>query len=451
MAVNGIYTALTGMNAHRRILDTTAHNVANQATPGYRRQIVDLAPVTAGTGAAVFAGTGNRSLGVDVVDTRRVLDQLAEARANRAVGTAVGSATTRDAMLRIEAVFDEPTERGIATQLDAFWTSWSDLADRADDPVARGEVLSRAQSLIDRLRQASDELQDVEFDTRRQLGGIADEINTLAGQVAELNRSIASATGTPNGLLDERDRLTAKLASMAGAQVQPGDFDQVSVTIGGRLLVGGGSAFTVTTAANGLVWASDGSALRPGPSELASIDSIRADALPNAQGALDAIVATLVTEVNALHSVGYAPDGTTGRDFFDPAGTTAGTISLSADVVGQPENLAAGAPILPGPTAPGTFDGRQAQAIGDLAVNGNADADYRTFIAGLAVDTSNARRRSDTAQQIADRALDEAESVSGVNLDEEMVQMMAAQRGYEASARVLQAVDEMLQTLIGLV
>ena len=162
-------------------------------------------------------------------------------------------------------------------------------------------------------------------------------------------------------------------------------------------------------------------------------------------------MATLVNEVNAVHRQGYDIDGNTGLDFFDPAGTTITSLALSADVAGQPDRLAAGAPVLPGPTAPGLFDGGQAQILGDLAVDGTADSAYRSFVSRIGVDTNASARRAVSTQQIADRALDEAESVSGVSLDEEMANMMAAQRGFEASARVLNVVDEMLQTVIGMI
>lgn len=447
----GIFSALSGMRAHRQIIDTTAHNISNQLTPGYRRQMVDLAPASIGTGAQVFSGPGSRVLGVNVVDTRRVLDEMAEGRARRGVATAVDAATTHSAMLQIEDVFGEPTENGLASQLDAFWVSTSDLADRATDSVARGDVLSRAGALADRFQQAGRDLDAVTADADRRLGTMTSEINTIAVQVADLNRSIAASASTPNSLLDERDRLANELVTLAGAEVRPSDRGQVSVAIGGRLLVGNGSAYPVRHDASGIVWDVDGAALQPASSELAALDRLRNETIPDAHAQLDTIVDGLVTEVNAVHQQGYGLDGVTGRNFFDPAGTTAATIALSADIDGQPDRIGAGAPALPGPTAPGPYDGGQAQLLGNLSVDGSADSNYRSFIAGLGVETNASGRRADTARQIANRSLDAAESVSGVSLDEELTTMMAAQRGFEASARMLGVVDEMLQTVIGMI
>lgn len=451
MSVSGIFTALSGMNAHRQMLDTAAHNVTNQLTPGYRRQVVDIAPASVGTGPQVFTGPGSRIGGVEIGDTRRVLNAAAEVRAQQGVAAAVDASTTHSAMTRLEDVFGEPSETGVASQLDAFWGSWSDLATRADDPVARSEVLSKASTLIDRLGQASQEIDNMDADASRRLSSMTDEINTIAAQVADLNGAIANSPNSASSLKDERDMLASRLVGLAGAEVRESDRGQVNVSVGGRLLVANSNSYDVRHDATGIVWDVGGGALRPGPSELASLNRLRNETLPSTKAELDTVVATMVTEVNDAHRQGYGLDGTTGRDFFDPAGVSAATVAVSAAITADPDLLAAGAPVLPGPTAPGLFDGTQAQALGDLALTGSADSDYRVLIAGLGIETNAAGRRAVSTQQIADRALDEAESVSGVNLDEEMVMMMAAQRGFEASARVLNVVDEMLQTVMGLI
>ncbi len=450
MAISGLYTALSGIHAHRQILDNASHNVANQLTPGYRRTLVDLAPVSAGTGAQVFAGQGTQELGVDVVDTRRVLNVMSESRARATLATAVDASTSHEAMLRLEHVFAEPGTNGIANQLDAFWVSWSDLATRAADPVARSEVLSQANGIIDRFQLASDDLRSVGYDAERRLATMSTEINTMAAQVADLNKSIAASPTTANALLDQRDALAAELETMAGVQIRPTERGQIAVSVGGRLLVGNGSSYDVRYAGGTIVWDVDGTQLQPTTSELSALNRLRDETLPDTLAALDTIVADFVTEVNTAHEAGYGLDGVTGRPFFDPAGTTAEALALSADVDGQPDHLAAGAPELPGPVAPGPHDGGQAQVIGDLAESGTSTADYRSFVADLGIRTNAAGRTADSSRLVADQALDDAESVSGVNLDEELAMMMAAQQGYEASARVLRAADEMLQTLMGL-
>jgi flagellar hook-associated protein 1 FlgK len=147
---------------------------------------------------------------------------------------------------------------------------------------------------------------------------------------------------------------------------------------------------------------------------------------------------------------------TTGLNFFVPAVSaavgpppvtgvpvTAATIRLSADVAGLPQNIAAGA------AGAAPLDGEQARALAGLIdATGGADADYRALIAGLAVETRGAIRRADNQAQVTDTAISDAESVGSVSIDEEMANLVGSQRAYEASARFLSVVDELLGTLI---
>ena len=128
---------------------------------------------------------------------------------------------------------------------------------------------------------------------------------------------------------------------------------------------------------------------------------------------------------------------------------TAATIELRpVDVAGQPgqhrrRRTAAG------PAAPGALDGEQARAIAALADSATGpDSQYRALIAGLAVETRGAIRRADNQAHVTDTAISDAESVGSVSIDEEMANLVGAQRAYEASARFLTVVDELLGTLI---
>ena len=187
----------------------------------------------------------------------------------------------------------------------------------------------------------------------------------------------------------------------------------------------------------------------PHPVELASLTKTIADVVPRYRAALDGVASSLVTEVNALHTTGYDLAGTTGLNFFDPANTTAATLSLSADVAGQPGRVAAGAPVFPGPTAPGPFDGELARDIAAIAERASGpDSDYRSLVNTLGLEVRNAIRSDDVQAQVALAAANDAESVGGVSIDEEMANLMVAQRAYEASARVMTVVDDLLGVLM---
>jgi flagellar hook-associated protein 1 FlgK len=223
----------------------------------------------------------------------------------------------------------------------------------------------------------------------------------------------------------------------------------VDVTVNGRPIVSATTAFDLDGTTGTLVFQSDGLPVGPTSGEAASLSATITDVVPRYRALLDDVANTLVTTVNAVHSVGYDQAGTTGRTFFTPAGVTAATISLSTDVVGQPSHVAAGAPVLPGPTAPGPLDGEQARLMAALADSATgADSKYHAMITGLAVETRGATQRAEIQDQVAESAIRDADSVGAVSIDEEMAGLVAAQRAFEASARVFTVIDEMLQTLI---
>ena len=447
--LSGLYTALSGMNAQRRVLDVTAHNVANEATDGFHRQRVELKPAGVASVAAVFAGTGANVGGVDVVDVTRITDQLAEDRLVHESSAKAGTDTLRTNMERIELAFLEPSEDGIAALLDDFWGGWTDLSSLPGDPAIRSQMLERSQTLIDALHRASADLDQIELTARNDVISLADDVNDLADRIAQLNSAIAGSAATPNDLLDQRDVLLKDLAELTGAVGRPGPGGQVDVSIGGRTIVSGTIVQQVDGAGGVLRWVGDGSVVATPPSRAASLVETIDVVVPRYRTALDDVAAAFVTEVNAVHSVGYDTSGTTGSNFFDPLGVTASSIAISVDVAGQPNRIAAGAPVFPGPTAPGALDGEQARAIAGLADSSTGPAAaYRSMVADLGVAVRAARRRDDIQGQVTTAAEAQTRSVGGVSIDEEMANLIAAQRAYEASARVLTTVDQLLGVLM---
>ena len=94
----------------------------------------------------------------------------------------------------------------------------------------------------------------------------------------------------------------------------------------------------------------------------------------------------------------------------------------------------------------GPADGSNALAI---AESGSAvDAAYRQFVNGMGADVQSANRQAQIQQQITQQVDTARAAASGVNIDEEMTNMMSSQHAYQAAARFLTTVDELLDTLI---
>ena len=441
--ISSLNTPLSAMRAQRQILDVTARNIANATTPGYHRQRVELA--TPGTSG--LSGSGGNA-GVDVSQVSRSANDLIMARATREEAGRSAADATAATLARIESLFPEPSDHGLAAQLDDYWGSWSSVANDPGNQTARSSLLSKASTVVNSLRRGVEDLTAVSDAAKTRMIGIAGEVNDLTARIVTFNQTIAGQIDPSADLLDQRDRLVDKVTNLSGALTQVTDTGEVNVFIGGRQVVAGTFAAQLQ-APSGTLRFDDGQAVLMTSGEGASVAATINDVVPRYLSALDDIANTLVTSVNTMHAVGYGQDGVTGRNFFDPAGTTAATIAISTDVAGQPSLLAAGAPKLPGPTAPGALDGNQARLIAALASSATgASTKYQTMISGMAIESRSAQQRAEVQGTIADSAVKEADSVGSVSIDEEMTQMMEAQRAFQAASRVLSTIDEMLGFLI---
>jgi flagellar hook-associated protein 1 FlgK len=421
----GLQTALSGLQAEQQAIDVTGQNITNANTEGYSRQtavlqtkeslrIADLSSVT-GEG-------GQLGTGVTVATYTRIRNTYLDAQ-YRAQNTALGSASTQaEGLGQAQGVFGEPSSTGLASQLSAFWSSWSELAVSPSDPAKVG-VVSAATQLTNTLHQLQSQLQGLEGLLASQYAAVtgpAGEVQSDATQIAQLNHQIKlslEAHQQPNDLEDSRDLLIDKLSTLANVTVTKEADGTDTVTFGNapKPLVEGSTVNwpqALTAAAGGQL----GALL-----ELSSPTG----ALASYQTGLNEVAETLATSVNAIH---------TATPFF--SGTTAATIQVAvtpAEVETSSEGASGGNDV--------------ALAIAGLRGQA-ADQRYAALIAQVGSGVHNAKANQETAQAVLTAVSNQRQSVSGVSLDEEMTNLVTFQRGYQASAHALNAMNEMLDTLI---
>jgi flagellar hook-associated protein 1 FlgK len=451
-------TALTGLQASRLATEVIAHNIANVNTTGYTRRRLLLAAEAVGTVPAAYSRSDTPGHGVRVVEVTRMREAYLDAVFRDATAAGAASTALASALQRAESVFPEPSDDGLAHEMAAFWDTWASVANDPGSLPARTSVLEQARSLTDGLHDTANRLYGQREALARSAVSLVDRVNDLATKVADLNTAIQALGDDDLGsadLLDERDRVLDELSELIDIQVRTTD-GLTSVSVGASALVAGSHAERLAAvdvadpALSGLglqrvevQWELSGRPATISGGEVAGVLSAVNDAVPDVLRDLDAVAASLVSTVNSLHTAGQALDGSTGWSFFDPAATTARTVVLSADVDGVPEHLAAAT------LGAGALDAGIARALssaGGLA--GGPDEGYVRLVADLGTATASAMRRSSTGDVVLARAHSDRQSLGGVDIDEEMVALVSAQHAYSASARVMTAVDEMLDVLI---
>lgn len=460
----GLSTALSGLVAQRYGLDTTGQNVANANTPGYSRQRVVAEPVNPASGStAVFSRWDGPGTGVEVVDVQRITDALVDNRVRQERSTAEHMSASLAVWNRVDVALNEPSDIGVQAQLSSFWSAWQDLANDPGMTATRTQVLQTGASVADALGSVAAEVSEAWGESKVELRALVGEVNATSSAVADLNGSIRKATAggeSPNELMDRRDALVVRLSELTGGAVRPGELGTVDVFVGGTSIVRGSSATPLAldaTSAGSLTDAQAGGQVRltgtggnavdvPG-GRIGAVLTALNDTWVGTADHLDSFAADLASKVNTVHASGKDLDGTAGGPFF--SGSTAA--SLKVAITDTARVAASGQPVaVDGSGAPTKdYDGSLAQRMGAIGrAEASPDGVWRDFVAHVGAQTQAAQRRSD-AQGVVVRDVTAArESVSGVDIDEELTNMVMYQRAYEGAARMLTAVDQALDTLI---
>src|SRR6476661_4183025 len=127
--------ARSALNAQQTVMQTTGHNIANVETEGYSRQRTELAANYPQHWTYGSVGTG-----VMVQNVSRARDALLDTSYRGEAGGAASSQLRHDLLESVQNILGEPSETGLSSAMDAFWSSWSDLATSPTSPAARSVV-----------------------------------------------------------------------------------------------------------------------------------------------------------------------------------------------------------------------------------------------------------------------------------------------------------------------
>jgi flagellar hook-associated protein 1 len=429
----GLETTLRGLLAQQDALDTTSHNISNANTPGYSRQEAELSAADAlqiyglSTGGPGAIGTG-----VSVTAFQRVRDTFLDAQYRAQNMQAGYQQTTAQQLDQVQLALAEPSDHGLSAQLAKFWDAWGDVSNNPSDQAARQALVNQGQNLVAAFQTLSTQLQTSKSQASAQytsLTGPQGQVEQIASQIASLNASIKSSVqigDQPNDLLDKRDLLLDQLSSLGQVSVTDLGNGSIDVSVGSSALV------SDTTSNWSPTW---GATLTNPGGQLGALQD-----LTKAGGTIDTYTATLNTaaksladSVNALHSSGTPA----GVNFFTyTAGNEAATLAVA---------------VTPAQVVTSTTGAAEANDIA-LQISelrgGAGDNGYSALVTEIGSDDKDANLQSDNAKALLGAIDSQRQSTSGISMDEEMSNLVRFQRGYQASARAMSTMDQMLDTLI---
>lgn len=331
-------TALSGLMAFQRSLDTTSHNIANVNTEGYSRQRVDLSPNT-----PQFTGGNFIGQGVNVSSVSRNYDNFISTQLTSSTSAFGESSTLSTMAARVDNIVSSEAT-GLSPALKSFFSAANGVANDPTSIPARQVLTSEAAALSQQFNRLSAKFDDLRNQTNSQMQGTVDDINQYAENLASLNSKIAveSSRGgkqLPNDLLDQRDVLINKIAEKVSISTIPQQDGTVNVFIGkGQSLVLGANTSKLSLA---------DSSIDPGQKEvvldghkiskditggeLSGALKFRDQVLEPAQQQLGLVAAGVAIQANTAHSAGFDLNGDAGTNMF-----SLGTPALNVPVVANP-------------------------------------------------------------------------------------------------------------------
>jgi flagellar hook-associated protein 1 FlgK len=453
----GLLDSLTAtarsLSTARLGLEVAGHNLANVNTEGYSRRTLVLAEIP----PIEHPGAGR---GVEVMAVQAHRDELVLARLwNEQQRFQFGQAMT-DGLREVEGAVGLAGQ-SLDASLGAFFDGFQTLADDPTSVTGRDNAVRQGQQLAIAFREMSARFLDARRGADTSLVAAVDEVNGLARRVAELNEGIAAGGPDVESLRDARDEAIGRLRQLADVGVTRNTDGSVSLSIGsGRTLVVGRFSYAVETEGTpplGLTALSTGGFDVTNEIEggrIGGLVHLRDAVMPAYSDNLDQLAFDLVSVINTAHQAGFDANGAGGGVYFTPLGSPTGAAAaMDVDAaIAADSNLVAAS----GTGALG--DNATARALAAMRDDKFANGGTATAIEAwgllayrIGSDLAAVKSANTAGEQVMQQLEQLRAQVSGVSVDEEAANLVRFQRAYEANARYFTTINDLLDTLMGMV
>ena len=449
--------ALTGALASQMALAATSQNIANLQTKGYTRQAAVLTAVGPQTGNNRSAGNG-----VEVSNLMRISDDYKNQQMWRAASGVGRHAQTQPYLTQLERVMGDDAA-SLSAGVDKFFEALNAVAgvDPTSTPL-RQQVLTAAGTMAQRFNNLNNVFNAQLQSLRQQRSAIVSSANATINNIASLNRqiTIAAATNTNHSsLVDARDQAIDALASQLDLEVsdQPDGSRSVSLKTGQALVIGAvagnlvastGATQTFSLEFAGASFQLDSVSIG---GQLGGLGAYERDILLPLQQGVSDMAEQIAAKVNTQLAAGFTMGGAAGGPLFVFApGSPSNMLEITAAY--QTDDLAFSADGKPGDSTnlQRIIDIKnQPISVTSLGMVLIADAD--TQLTGkLAVDSQQNRSALATRETIRNQSVDDWKSTSGVNQDEEAINLVEFQNMYQANMKVMSVANALFDATLAM-
>lgn len=442
--------ALTGLNAQQRALQVLGGNVSNATDEAYTRKSI-----------ASSASAG----GVTTADVTRATDN-ALARDLLAYTSLAGQADAQSTyMSKLSTLFGVSTSSaGLATAVSDLNDAFAVLQSTPDSGTGQAEVIAKADTLARTINDLMAGLETVDREIQQETADVVGKVNDLLDRIDTLNKqvkTVAAAGGDKTTLEDQRDAAVRGLAQLIDVKtIARGDGSLAVYTAGGESLVDQ-DATRLTYDGTDITREGDtrslNGSIRSGA--LAGLLALRATGTGSTAGT--AVIGELKAQVQAFAA---SLTSTGAGDFaaaYDGATTAAGELAsgffvMTGDTISVNSALLDGTATLKqaaiSPASAALVSGSHGISAGGLTVTGEDYAGIaRAIISALSADVGAVTSKADLAGATRTEAATRFQSSVGINMDEELANLQVLQNAYAASAKVMQTVNQLYDSLFAII
>ncbi len=456
--------AKSGLTAAQAGLDVTANNIANQSTEGYSRQMVEQSATHHSADRYRLSQSNllSYSMGVDVKGISQARDQFLDLRYRNANAENSGIQKTLSILTDMENSLDETQTDGLSVMMQDLYAQMQTLSQNAGEVEFSSLVRTSAQKVTQTINHYTAQLDNIRAQEMNSIDISVKDINTLLNKIDTINHSIQAAklqNNPINELSDTRNLYLDELSNYMDIAVTAHDDGTLSIKSGGQFLLdstaGTVAEVTVAGSTGAVHFEADGNAIDlqagslfgsiqvlNGKGSYAGTGESTFRGIPYYQASLDSLAASLSSTFNAING--------SGKPLF--SGSSATTIAISGQWLSDANYITA------------TTDADQESGKNDNILkfleameepraispyfNGNFEEFTLAMMTDVAIDVGYTKDIQDTSELVVASITNQRESVMGVSINEETANLMKYQRAFEASSRVMTALDEALDILI---
>ena len=321
MSLNGaLQVGRSAIMASQTAMQVAGNNMANASTPGFNRQTARLATTIPQSWG------NNQSIGTGLQVTRiaRTVDTALQGRVRSALSDENGAAIDQRFLLAVESVRNELGDANLSSRLNAFFSSFSELANNPNDEALRSVVVQQASGLAGSIRDIRKDHVQVRTEIDRTLESAVRAADELLTQIADLNVQISrnelgGSVGPANELRDRRDALISEVAKYLPISTLEQPNGMIDVVVDSQPLVQGGLSRGVKVTADVVGGElttrfrikNDGALMSPNEGQIGALLRQRAETVEPAIESLDTLARELMFQVNKVHSQSQGQIGIT--------------------------------------------------------------------------------------------------------------------------------------------